>query len=340
MFNNKILSIDIGNKNINIAVGQKLGSSVTINSLKIIPTPKDSFEDGEILNLEFIKSSIKNFLDLEKIRVGKIVFTIQSTSVIIRDVILPYAKEEELKSMVNYEISDYLPIELNDYVIEYKVLDYIQEGKEKKAKILVAALPKSIVDNYLKLSYDLKLKPYIMDLSFNAMTACFDSNNTDTIAVIDLGHRFIEITVIANGVIEFSRLINHGARELDLSIANYFNLTLEEAERVKKEYSINKLDESNTSAALKEVVKESLNLWMIEIDKIFQFYMSRNASNKIDSVYIHGGSAKLQGLCQYFNEYFEIPAFTIKDINGIKTVKNIDIDYDCFLNCIGGIMKS
>lgn len=339
MFSNNILSIDLGSKYIKIARGQKLRSFTTINKLIVIPTPKNSIEDGKILNLDNIKTSIKNALDSEKIHGDKVVFTLKSTSVIIRDVILPHAKEEDLKSMVKYEISNYLPIDLDDYVIEYKTLECVEEDQLKKDKILVAALPRSIVDNYLKLAYELKLKPYKLDLSFNSMSACFD-NDGNTIAVIDLGYKYIEITIISNGNTEFSRIINHGSRELDLSIANYFNLTLEEAERIRKEYSMKENESRNNAAMLKNAIEEILITWIEEINIMFKFYKSRNTNNKIDTVYIYGGGAKLEGICEYFSDYFEIPAFKIKDITGLRNAKGIKIDYDLFLNCIGGIMKS
>jgi len=356
LFNRKFVSIDIGNQNTKILIGSQNGNNVLVEKTLIIPTPTSSFHDGRITDKIRLKSEIARTLLQNKIKAKKAIFTIESTAIITRELVLPSATETELDNMIRFEIEQYLPINLNDYVLEYKLLEKFKDEEEEKVKILVAGLPKSMAEDYLKLVEELDLKPLALDMNSNAVSKLFsiDSNINDesysldkTVALIDLGHNYINLSIISKGIPQLNRLIVAGGKDIDISIANHFNLSLEEAEMKKKEdVNLELISQRDsivsyiTSIALNDIARDVVDDWLQEIQKLFQYYTSRNHGNRIDQIYIYGGSSNLKGLSEYFYDTLNIPTFRLEKMSCIKEAKNKDaLDLNIFLNCVGAIIR-
>lgn len=351
MFWNRFLVIDLGNKYIKFVEGKQQGNQVIVDKAVTVTTPLHSYNDGQILDKESLKSIIHGTLEASKIKTKKAICTIQSTSIITREIVLPNVKEGEMDSMVKYEVEQYLPIMLDDYVVEYKIVDSFNEEGINKCRILVAAIPKLIVENLLELLQEINIKPFAMDLHSNAISKIFskklrinnkDSNENKSIAILDIGHSFISMDIISNGIVQFSRLINSGGKDIDINIANHFNLSLEEAENKKiSDCNLEKsIGLSSATEILNEAVKSSLESWIVEIKRVFQYYETRTTGNKIDKLYLHGGSSNLNGLEAYMKETLNMAVDKIEQIDKVKLTKpNDNFQIANYLNAIGAIIR-
>ncbi|WP_034429841.1 type IV pilus assembly protein PilM, partial [Caldisalinibacter kiritimatiensis] len=307
MFDKRVISVDLGNAYTKIIEGKQIRDTVLVNQAIKIKTPDNSVENGKLINKEKIKNFLNNVIKENKIKSKKVVFTIQSTSVITREMILPYAKPNELENIVKNEVEQYLPIMLDDYVIQFMILDEIKEERNKQLKVQVTALPKYIIEACLDIIKDLKLKPLALDINSNSVSKLFNKglkindekySNDKTVATIDLGHNYINVNIIKDGKSLFSRVITKGGKDIDIRLANSFNLSLEDAERRKiNNYNIDEFEADDiTSSMLNEIVNNTIDEWINEIGRVFQYYMSRERNFKIDMIYLYGGSSKLKGL--------------------------------------------
>ncbi|MDF2531463.1 MAG: type pilus assembly protein PilM, partial [Clostridia bacterium] len=136
-----IISIDIGTFNTKITVGKYHKGCIYIDKLLILETPQGSLVDGNLVleevKAEGFRQSLAQALWKNKIKYKDAIFTIQSTSIIRRELDVPNVKPSEMKSMIGYEIEQYLPIDLNEYIIEYKVQE---EKADQRSRMLIAAM--------------------------------------------------------------------------------------------------------------------------------------------------------------------------------------------------------
>lgn len=351
MFGKKVISIDIGTYSTKIIVGKHQNKVVFIEKAFDIPTPRGAYKDGSIVQAEMLREVIFKILKENKIRTKEAIFTVSSTLTIIREIVLPFVKSEDLKSMVHLEIEQYLPIRLEDYVVEYKVIEEIKEDDGKKLRILVAALPKKNIEAYFDLIKDLKLHPFVLDIHTNAVSKLFeremqinDENYSldKTVALIDLGHSFININIVSHGLLKFYRKIPNGGNDLTTNIANYYNLALEEAEARKIKDSNLELHGNTLDypTMVNELIKTDVDQWIEEIGRIFRYYTSRHTENRIDSIYIYGGTSKIKALPKYLERGLNIPTFKIERLGNIKLSKELNgKEIDIFLNSIGSIFR-
>lgn len=352
MFNKRLLSIDIGKNNTKLVVGKQVGNNVSIEKVVTLPTPEGSYTDGNLIDSESMQGLIYNTLETEKIKVKKAVCTVNSTSLITREIILPYTKDnDEIDNMIRLELEQYLPIMLNDYVIEYKILEEFKENNVKKSKFLVVALPKSIIEKYLDMIRGLKLTPIALDINSNAVSKLFtykdkinnENNSCDkTVAIIDIGYEQLSLNIISKGISRFFRIINYGGKDIDINIANHFNLSLQEAEERKKEScDLTKgIILTKSSEILNEIVKNNIDEWIREIEKLFKYYTTRSSGNRIDHIYVYGGNSKIKGISEHITNRLNIPTDKIESISSIRTnskLENVELAF--YLNAIGSIIR-
>lgn len=378
MFTKKLLSIDIGSQNIKISIGKCSKNKVYIEKLITLETPIHCIDDGKIIDRNKLTENIKDILEMNAVKEKEVIFTTNSTDIINREMAVPEAEGEELDTIVQFEIQQYLPIIMEDYIIQHNVLEHVQEdvsseeGALNKLKVLVVTYPKRMAEQYLKLAEDLKLMPKALDVNFNAVSKLFkddveinkeklnvgmtnavmeigEHNITpsnklfigETIAVIDMGAEKININIFNNGKMDFSRIIASGGSVIDRNIARNFDINVDEAEKRKKEFcdllnekGIEHMEELNT------IIKETITGWIDEMGRVLQFYRNKNIGNKIDKVFIYGGSSRLKGLAVYMEKMLNIKVSNINFMSNIELSKDvIKEDMDCFLNSIGALIR-
>ncbi|MFZ5353579.1 MAG: type IV pilus assembly protein PilM [Bacillota bacterium] len=350
MAKSEVLSLDIGSKNIKLVIGKQLPSSVTVSAAFVFPAPANSIQDGKLLDMQAVAGCIKKVIEENKIKTKKAVLTIESTSIIRRELELPVVKESEMESMVRFEIEQYLPIMLSEYVVEYKILEEFMADNIKKCKILVAAISKAMVEEYLQLLRSLDLTPVVMDMHSNAVSKLFGSkqqinseayNLDKTAAIFDMGADFINLTIVAKGVTKFSRLVTMGGNDIDVNIANTFNLNTAHAEE-KKIIEGNlgyDRESSSADAILNDTIRGSIDRCLEEIQRMFQYYTSRDTGNRIDEIYIYGGSSNLTGLEEYIRFVMTMPVHKIKSMSSVKLSKPEGAQLEYCLNAIGAILR-
>ncbi|KXZ40346.1 type IV pilus assembly protein PilM [Alkalithermobacter thermoalcaliphilus JW-YL-7 = DSM 7308] len=299
MINDFILSIDIGSKNTKLVLGKKYGKKLTIKKCINIKTPENTFEDGNILDIKLITENIKKVLQTEGIKAKYGVCTIQSTSILLKEVYLPVVSKSNLNKILKYEINQQMNISLKDYSIDYKILDKVMLDGKCKYKVLVVAVLKSIIKNYLDLLNELKLKPLALDTHFNCILKIFSDREfkDKSVAVIDMGYNFFNVVILCNNKYEFSYMIKSVVKDINL------------------------LNDQN------ENLQNYIEKWSEDILRVFRYYIYKKAENKIDCVFIHGGYSQVENIDHYMENTLDLPVYK----------ENLDNMF--YLNALGALIR-
>lgn len=350
---NNVISMDIGTCKTKIVIGRQEGSSVVVEKAFVLDTPRDCINDGKLIisdeGINLLKQSILQVLIQNKIKTKDAIFTIQSTNVIRREFEIPRVKPSEMEDMIRYQIEQYLPIDLNEYIVEQKFLEDKKNSSSNKSKILIAAMPKELAAEYLKLTNALELSPNALDINSNSITKIFAKkqsiNNQSydinkTIAIIDLGCGNINVSIVSGGLFQFSKLIPNGGRELISSVAKVFDISFEESQkRIISEANLS-LKVKDGEFSLNAILSNVIFRWIDDLQRVFQYYKTRDAKNKIDDIYIYGGVSNLKGIDEHLSIGLGLPVHKIKDFGNIKIDKHCDkISIEIFLNAIGAIIR-
>lgn len=342
-----VLSIDLGSNSIKAVEGKLQRNVINVNKLIEVATPEGTIIDGKIVNEEFIINVLERLIRENNIKAKDVIFTTNSSSIINRDILIPSVAEDEMDTVVRYEIQQYLPINLDDYVIQFIILDEIVDDNGMKLKINVTAFPERMALAYYDVINSLELNPYSLDVTYNAISKIANYGEytlTDgqviggTVAFVDMGATAIDVSIIKNGKLDFTRMLKIGGDNIDYALSERLNTTQRLKDIIKsKEADLLKFNEGNTQI---EIIKEVIDEILEELERIIQFYKNKSKSD-IDSIYIFGGVSSIKNIDIYLEEKLNIKVSKINEIKNVNLGNDalFTEDVSLYLNAIGAIIR-
>lgn len=342
----KVLSIDFGSKVIKVIEGKYSNNNLNITKFFTVDLPIDVYNDGEILDKDTLVSIIKESFKHNKTSTETTYGIINSSSIITREISIPKVPENEVSSIIQYQLNDFLPVDPDEYVVNSMIMKSYIEDDVEKLSILLIGVPKTIVLSHLQLMKDLGLKPEILDYQGNSMAKLIGFNNQINgfyntrdlaIASIDIGYSSTKLTIIKHGKIEVSRVINIGTKTILENLDSFFDYTFEEKEdKLLEIYDINITnDEFSDYNRMVNIVKLSIDNIIEKVETVFRYYISRESGNIINYIVLQGGLAKINGVDSIFSNYFNIPSIYIESLDKIKW----NGDLITYSNAIGGLIR-
>jgi|GEM_PF-1425312 len=147
-----------------------------------------------------------------------IIGCIPRQSAMIRFIKLPSANNEEIESMLEFQVTRQLPFSKEDIVTGYKILEVDQEGY---SKVLLVVVQENILSNYFDLLKLAGLPPTSICLSSEAVLNWFLNDKAGSrmsgqgmYILIDVDYLFTELLICEGGNILFSRAFVQGASSL------------------------------------------------------------------------------------------------------------------------------
>jgi type IV pilus assembly protein PilM len=341
----KVVAFDIGSSTIKIVEGMYYKKDLIIYKYITVSAPKGAIIDGEIKKEEELKNRLFKVLKENGIKAKHAICTTNSSLIINREISIPKVEPEEMDTVIRYEIQQYLPINLEDYILQATILNEKEADDVKKLEVRVIAYPEKIARGYYNLLSKLDLKPYALDVNYNAVSKFinitginneFEHKLDDAIAFIDFGANTIDVNIYRNGHLDFTRIIKDCGNEIDEILVERNQLQENEMESFKR----NNIDLRDELEPINIFTKQIVDEWIEKIEKIIQFYKNRNMDNKLESIFIFGGSSKINGIAEYMTERLDIRT-RIKGISKL-TFKSSDDGkpIDDYINVIGSVIRN
>lgn len=341
-----VVVFEIGSKHIKIVEGKYSKDKLSIYKMGQVETPMASIEDGAIIDERALVNTLQVAINQLGIKSKDAVVTSNSTSIIDREIIIPAVDESEMESVIKYEIQQYLPINLDEYIVEYVVIDKLVDSEGPKLKVNVISYPKDIVNGYYKLIKSLGLNPYVLDVTYNSLKKIVNHTGmiknggqvTGTVAFVDMGATSINVTIFKRGQLDFTRIIKSGGETIDQALSSRLDMSIKSTESMKMDKGnlLDIQDDDEINVIIKETVDEMIG----ELEQILQFASNKNGEN-VDEVVIYGGASKLRGLDVYMQRKL------LKSIKRVFTLERIDMSTSAmpkepigeYLNAIGAVIR-
>ena len=339
-----VVAFDIGVKTTKVVEGKYIKNKILVYKMFEFATPEGSIEDGKIINEKDLVNTIKINLKKNLVKAKEAICTTGSSTIISRDISIPIVAEDEMETVIRYEIEQYLPIKLDDYIIQYTVLDKVLEADGEKYKVNVVSYPKVTAEGYYDLLTELDLTPLALDVNFNSLKKLLQhsgiNNNGGTVAFVDMGATSINVTIFNQGKLDFTRIIKYGGDSIDYALSTKLDMSIKSTESEKIEKA--DLKDIGEYDVLNNALKETMDEILDELERILQFYNNQSVTNRINKVIIYGGTSNIGGLDSYMEEKSGIKTERITNLNNVEfeTKKNAGVNtLGNYLNVIGSFIR-
>lgn len=222
--NEILLSLDIGSKEVKGVYGKVEGRRIIIQNAFKSKSAVPWYKNGRIEDVNSAKNALQTMMRTNRIKPGKTACTIDSTDIIRREVAIPKVEGKDISSLVSFEISQYLPIDISSYVIQHKVIKEFVENDTVKLQLLITVMPKVMAKGIFDLITQVQLTPYALDVHFNSLEKLIrmeiDSgeqgrkNWAKNIALVDLGANKTNIVMFSSGKYVFNTMIDYSEKNL------------------------------------------------------------------------------------------------------------------------------
>ncbi len=259
--------------------------------------------------------------------------------------LLPYGDEETIRNHIELHLEENVPLALSDAVFDYHMIeaqsaeavdpgvaerpdadDKDASGSPKAVDVnelrvsskprsflaSVSVVSRSIIDSYIEAFELAGMTPVSFLIENQALSKSIVKKGDDAPRlIVHVGEKKSVISVISNGSVQFTSTVPIGSEDFTLAIMKEYNVSREEAIRMKTERGLQEGNGSifmsliNTASALKDEIERIVLYWQSFVDK--RPNSQNKKSSKLASVVLSGRDALINGFKEYLAATVRLP---------------------------------
>lgn len=303
------LGIDIGTSAIKIVEFKKEDGRFVLNNYGLFEfkSSDGAYETAESKQVQDILKlpdgeiiwGIKEVLKKAKIKAVDVVASFPSFSTFATVIDMPYLSEQDLAKSLPFEAHKYIPIPLNEVVLDWSIIDIPKRQgdatKPTTVEVFLAAVPKDETIRYQRIMQGAGLNLRALELENSALIRALLGNDLSPTMIVNIGGRSTSIVIVNRGYERVSHSYEVGGFEITRSIARSLSVSLEKAEELKKKLGLKEIDENIINSAMKSLV----DMMVFETRKTMTNY-EETKNQKISRILLVGGLINMPNFANYF----------------------------------------
>lgn len=305
------IGLDIGSTAVR-AAELRFGSDIpSLVRAAQVPLPVGAVEAGEIKNPEVVGDALKELWGRGGFRAKQVHMGVGNQRVVVREVALPFLPEKELRDSLGYQVQEFIPIPVEEALLDYDVLGEFEHEGRKMLRLLLVAAHRQMVDVVVGATERAKLQmvgldlnPFALVRSVGNVDGSLEEETEGEEAVVDVGAHVTNICAHDHGLTRFVRILPSGGRDITLAVSRSLGISEDDAERMKRGEAV------EGGPSLEEVRNLAMTRALTFVDEIrssLQFYTAQSPGTRIGRILLTGGGSKLEGLLELFQDRLPAP---------------------------------
>ena len=168
-----------------------------------------------------------------------VVAALPGQTAVIRYPRLNESARDDMERAIEHEAGQSIPYDLSEVFLDWVLLDEIEEGEQRQLKVLLVAAKHEVIDSRVQTLEAADVQCGVLDVDSLALAdaaeGCGFLQQGETVALINIGLTSASIHFVKDGLSNFIRDVNWGARELIQALAKDRRCDYDEAERLLRE---------------------------------------------------------------------------------------------------------
>jgi len=327
MFGSKgFLGLDIGSSYIKAVQLKESKSGYELEHFDMLPISPELIVESSIIDAIRLTDSLKEFIRKGKIKTKNVVISIAGhSSVIIKRISLPEMSEEELTESIKFEAEQYVPFDIEDVNIDFQILGPKEEAGQMD--VILVAVKKEVINDYVAVVKEAGLDPVIVDVDAFALENMYGINYEieagANIALVNIGASTLNMNILRGGVSVFTRDSSIGSNLHTEALQKEFNLTYEEAERLKRGEALDKVRPEEAHPVMLNASQEIFT----EVSRSMDYFRSSSQQPEIREVILSGGSALVQDFAARLSEKIGVQVSPAEPFRNIHIPSKFDSSF-------------
>lgn len=295
--------IDISASGIKVACLTEHAHGLELSAFGEETLPEGAIVGGEITDRKVVVATLAKLAKAHGIKTANI--TLPEARSYLFEADVPGKTPKEWRTGIEQHLDEYVPLPPGDVIFD-AVPILRTEGEMHMAGIGVA---RRVVDLALSVFDEAGIRVRSIEGEiFGVPRALLPHGHAETILIIDIGRTTTKFIVVSHRVPVFATTLDVGGHALTTAVQKYFNVSEEEAKRVKAERGLVAGDDNKEYLA---AMLSTVSVIREELVKRLEYWQSRAKAGTphepVARAILVGGNATLRGLPEYLETSLKIP---------------------------------
>lgn len=282
-----VVGLDIGTYSMKLVEARFENNRVSIDRVLAIPYPANV----DRTNAESLGKWIAGIWKSENIKTRTVRLSIPRSEVLTTELNLPLGSESETIKMLELQVERDLPVPIDSIYSDYFILSKTELGDQK---ILVVSVKKELIEFYRNVIKQAKLHLDRIELSSLSLNRSiqYDHPKSDSQIVVNLGYSMLELMIIENKNVSYSRSASFGIKAIADTKSNSTS---------NKNHTSAEMDSSQTFESFNShdpIVIDWFNQLVFELKRSMESYTLEYNKPIPKQIIFYGGGSYLAGLIQ------------------------------------------
>ena len=299
--NSSLVGLDISSTSVKLLELSLQDGRYRVESYGVEPLPANAVVEKNIADIEAVGEAIDRLVARVQ-PVSRNAAVAVSGSAVITKVIDMDANmnDDERENQIRLDADQYIPYPLAEVNLDFDVVGPSPSNPERVSVLLAASRTENIEQRVDALEVG-GLTAKVVDVEALAIERAFAllvdhlHGLPELVAIVDIGHTMTTLHVVKDEQIIYTREQLFGGKQLTEDIQRRYGLSVDEANRAKKEGNLPDDYES-------EVLRPFMEAVVQQVTRSLQFFFSSSQYNDVDHILLSGGSANIPGLARLVHE--------------------------------------
>lgn len=330
----KGVGIELTPERVNIARLKRKGQGFQLVTLASAEVPEGVFQEGQILDSATMAEILQSTLAASKLKIRQAATAIPGgRDTVTRIIPVPAELDDrELREMVlNQEAGLYLPFPREEADVDYQKLGFfVDDDGIEKVQVLLVATRKEVTDSYISTFQQAGININILEISSFALIRTIREQlrqftPQEAAAIVDIEFENTEISIVVDGVPQFSRTVPIGTYQIQSALSRAMNLPPTRNTDLLQgmtvpitpmdSVGVPKMGGTNPgTAAMLRILGELAD----ELRRSIDFYLNQGENLEVAQLLLAGPGASIGQLDEFFSQRLSLPASQVDPVAAIS----------------------
>jgi type IV pilus assembly protein PilM len=322
----KVVGLDIGTHAVRAAEVSFGRGLPTLERFGQVSLPFGAVIAGEVVDTAAVSTALRRLWKEVGFGSKKVVVGVANQRVVARTADLPAMPEDELRTALQYQVQELIPIPMAEAVTDYQIIERTTGDRgDETLRLLVVAAHKDMLRSLLAALDGAGLAAARIDMVPFALIRSihvpgFDLGDEDgrpiAEAIVGVGAGVTNVVVHEAGIPRFVRTLNTGGNAIVDQLAGELGVDLDTAEDLKRR--ADPMSDHPGEAQAGRVVAGSVTNLLEEIRGSLDFHLAQTDAAPLSRIVLTGGASQVADLAPRLSSLIGVPVVVGEPLRSVE----------------------